>query len=442
MKIISLTAENVKRLVAIHIEPTGNMVEITGKNGQGKTSVLDAIWWALDGGKNIQSQPVRNGEEKAMIRLDLGDLVVTRKFIAHEGKPFTTSLIVENSAGARFQSPQAMLDDLLGNLTFDPLAFTNMKPGEQLDMLKAFVPDFDFAAAEKANKDDFAKRTDENRAAKQAMAQAEGVELPEEVPVRIDEAALVESMSTAANANTERQTRIARREAAQNDVVVKGDEAARLRTEAERLQTDMDDLKKKIETHYGRAREIEEEAAALQAKIENAAPLPDEIDLSDIQAQIAEAKNINAIADKADQKAAYLAEHGRHATEADKLTQAMDDRKDDMVKAVKSAKLPVDGIEFAEDCILMNGVPFDQASDAEQLRASIAIAMAMNPKLKVIRVRDGSLLDEDAMKLLAEIADANDYQVWIERVDSSGTVGFVIEDGHLKGDEIPQEDAA
>lgn len=53
----------------------------------------------------------------------------------------------------------------------------------------------------------------------------------------------------------------------------------------------------------------------------------------------------------------------------------------------------------------------------------------------MIRARDGSLLDDDAMKILADMAAKSDYQVWIERVDSSGKVGFVIEDGHVKGQE-------
>ena len=60
------------------------------------------------------------------------------------------------------------------------------------------------------------------------------------------------------------------------------------------------------------------------------------------------------------------------------------------------------------------------------------MAMAMNPTLRIIRVRDGSLLDEDAMKLLAEMAAKNDSQIWIERVDSSGRVGVVLEDGRIK----------
>ncbi len=47
MKIVQLQAENVKRLKAVEISPEGHIVEITGRNGQGKSSVLDAIWWAL-----------------------------------------------------------------------------------------------------------------------------------------------------------------------------------------------------------------------------------------------------------------------------------------------------------------------------------------------------------------------------------------------------------
>ena len=116
------------------------------------------------------------------------------------------------------------------------------------------------------------------------------------------------------------------------------------------------------------------------------------------------------------------------------LTSAIDARKQAAQDAISNADLPVDGIEIIDGAVLLNGVPFDQASDAEQLSASIGIAMTLNPDLKVIRVRDGSLLDQDAMKVLAKMADDADYQIWIERVDSSGDVGFVLEDGHLKNE--------
>jgi hypothetical protein len=76
-----------------------------------------------------------------------------------------------------------------------------------------------------------------------------------------------------------------------------------------------------------------------------------------------------------------------------------DKRNADKRAKIAAAMMPVDGIEFAEDeSILLSGLPFEQASDAEQLRASIAIAMAANPRLRVIRVRGGSLLEEDAQQ--------------------------------------------
>src|SRR3990172_1148857 len=106
MKILKLTAENIKRLIAVEITPDGNLVQITGKNGNGKTSVLDAIWWALAGKKPIQSKPIRNGAHSAMITLVLGDpssedqkkrreLTITRTFTLEDDGDYTTSLRVK-----------------------------------------------------------------------------------------------------------------------------------------------------------------------------------------------------------------------------------------------------------------------------------------------------------------------------------------------------------
>ena len=82
MKILKLTCENFKKLRAVEITPKGELVEICGKNGAGKSSVLDSIWWALEGTKHIQAMPIRKGADKARIRLDLGEMVV-----AVDGEP-------------------------------------------------------------------------------------------------------------------------------------------------------------------------------------------------------------------------------------------------------------------------------------------------------------------------------------------------------------------
>src|ERR1700682_607636 len=109
MKIIALQAENIKKLVAVEIRPDGNLVQIKGKNGQGKTSVLASIWWALSGQANIQGNPIRQGENKAKIRLDMGEVVVTRTFKKYKEGHTTSSITVENAEGTAIKQPQTML---------------------------------------------------------------------------------------------------------------------------------------------------------------------------------------------------------------------------------------------------------------------------------------------------------------------------------------------
>src|SRR5690242_20109026 len=103
-KIVRLEASNVKRLRAVAIEPDGSLVVVSGRNGQGKSSVLDAIWMALGGKKAFPRRPVREGAEEATIRLELDELVVERRI-----KPTgDTTLAVSSRDGARYNSPQAL----------------------------------------------------------------------------------------------------------------------------------------------------------------------------------------------------------------------------------------------------------------------------------------------------------------------------------------------
>ena len=125
MKIISFKSENIKRLEVVEIEPEGSLVQITGSNGAGKTSVLDSIWWALAGANSHQDRPIRKGQTSARVRLDMGEIIVSRKFrlvkSKDEDKPdrITTQVTVETGKGARYRSPQSMLDSLVGSLSFD-----------------------------------------------------------------------------------------------------------------------------------------------------------------------------------------------------------------------------------------------------------------------------------------------------------------------------------
>ncbi|WP_163006189.1 AAA family ATPase [Methylobacterium brachiatum] len=420
MKIVQLQAENVKRLKAVEISPEGHIVEITGRNGQGKSSVLDAIWWALAGTTHIQAVPIRKGENEARIRLDLGEIKVVRTFRKREDETFTTSIAVESTDGARYPSPQRMLDGLLGALSFDPLQFTRMDGKAQLEALKRFVPGVDFEAIERANKADFDRRTDVNRQAKALRAQASGIVVPADAPAeRIDDATLVAEMEQAGEQNALIERRRANREAAAAEV-------KRLDAEAERIRSDIAALTDRLRFAEGHAAEKREQLA-------KAGPLPGPIDTAALRERIADASRANAAIARREERARIEAQAAEVEAQSAALTKAMEERNAAKRDAIAKADLPVPGLGFGDDEILLEGVPFDQASSAEQLRTSVAIAMAANPKLRVIRVQDGSLLDEEAMRILAEMAQAADYQVWIERVGVSGGVAIVIEDGTVKG---------
>jgi hypothetical protein len=436
MKIIELQAENVKRLRAVTITPEGNIVEISGRNGQGKTSVLDAIWWAVSGTTHIQAVPIRKGENEARIRLDLGDLKVLRTFRRREEGGHTTSLVVESADGARYQSPQKMLDSLLSALSFDPLAFTRMDGKAQLETLKRFVPGVDFAAIEKASKADFDRRTEVNRTIRTLRAQAVSIEVPAGTPAeRIDDAALVAEMQQAGEFNTELERRRSRREQAEQDLRTAEETARKDRDRAAELRVAASKMDEQAEGQ-------EQHAATLRAKLAEAPVLPDPIDTLDLRQRIADAGRTNTAVAQREQRDRIEAQVQAAETEAAALTKAMEKRATEKREAIAKAHLPVPGIGFGEDEILLNEVPFDQASSAEQLRTSVAIAIAANPKLRVIRIQDGSLLDEDAMRILAEMAQAADYQVWIEVVQSGRSAAIIIEDGAVAGSMVVATEAA
>jgi len=426
MKIISLQVENIKKLVAIEIKPDGALVEITGKNGQGKTSVLDSIWWALTGTKHIQTTPIRKGQNTARIRLDLREIIVTRVFRKTKKGEDVTAITVENAQGAQFQSPQTILDALLGELSFDPLAFARMDARGQFDALRKFVPEVDFEAIDQLNKGDYDKRTDINRQADTARKAAMTIILPSDLPAKpINESGLVDKLAAAGKHNADIETRKANRIKFQADMDARRIARDKFEDDARRLRAEADELHKKYV-------EAEKELDAMAHKFRSAPPLPDPIDVSVICAQIEQARTINAQFGAKDRRDELIRSAETLEKESENLTHFMKIREEKKRDAIAAAKLPINGISFGDGTILINDVPFDQASDAEQLRVSIAIAMALNPKLRVIRVRDGSLLDEDSMKMVAKMAKDEDYQVWVETVSSDGRVGFTLEDGMLK----------
>lgn len=400
VKIISLRAENVKRLKAVEITPDGNTVVIAGRNAQGKSSVLDAIWMALAGasGAKETSRPIRDGETKASVQLDLGELVVTRTWT-----DAGTTLHVESNDGARYPTPQTILDGLIGKLSFDPLAFAEEAPKRQLEMLLEVVQlPFEPAELDARRRGVFEQRTDVNREVKRLEAQLSG--LP---PVRDD---------------------------TPNDEVSAAAIAAELR-EAERIERDRvnaHDEAEAAKNNVGRLqRELQEAEQHLKAALAHVAGLPAAPDTSEIRARLEAADHVNAAVRVKKQGAQLAAELTAARASSSKLSERLEEIDRTKAEAIEQAQMPLEGLSFDEEGVLYQGVPFSQASSAERLRVGIAMAMALNPKIRVIRITDGSLLDSENLELIERMAGEHDFQIWIERVDETGQVGVTIEDGQV-----------
>lgn len=421
LRIVKLTAENYKRLKAVEITPTGELVEITGRNKQGKTSVLDAIWAALENVKVGDAMPIRRGANKAVIRVDLGEIVVQRLFTEKGSK-----LTVEGADGAQFPSPQTMLDSLLGALSFDPLEFSRMKPREQYDALRKVAQvDVDFDHLDALNRTDYEKRTEVNRDAKAKRAQAEGVRVPADLPAQpLDETAILNQMQQAAaqNANIEKAKAARTRRDSDADGIsgqanLKRLEAADLRKRAEVLEAAADDLDK--------------QAAERRAQNQSAPPLPEPVDVSALRVELDRAKAVNQGFELKARRDALKKEDADLEARSKELTERIEARATAKADAIARAQMPVPGLGFGDGVVTLQGVPLEQGSSAELIQLSLAIAMKANPKIRVIRIKDGSLLDDDSLRLVAEMAKASGYQVWVERVDMTGKIGVVIEDGSV-----------
>lgn len=426
MKIVKFTAENMKRLKVAEIDPKGNIVEISGANGAGKSSVLDAIFWTLAGNKIVQKQPIRHGASEGRTELDLGDLLVKKKF----SKTGATVVVERKVDGVRIEKPQAFLDNLCGKgIGFDPLGFSRMKPKEQFEQLRRLVKiDVDVDELDRINKSDFDKRTEMNREIKSLGGQADGIVVPANTPdAGIDVSELTGQVETAATHNKERELEAQRRDTQKKQIEAMKLTAGQSREKAKQLRAEADKMDADAVSR-------EKNATDLQNELDRKQPIPDAIDVSQVRQKITEAVAVNAAITKKASKAELLKKIAAMTASAQALTDSIEAREKTKRDAIAAAKFPVEGLGFGADEVLLGGVPFEQASSAEQLRASCAIAMAMSPELRLIIIRDGSLLDERSMAILGDLAKGNDYQVWMEVVDTSGTVGVVLEDGMVVAD--------
>lgn len=436
MLITSLEITDYKRVRKIAITPDADrhLILIGGKNRQGKSSTLDALTAAFGGAKAIAADPVRHGADAAAIfvELDGGRLTIDRTITA-DGK---TQLEVRDAEGA-VRRPQEVLDKLVGARFLDPLAFLRLAAKDQRAQLMRLIKDAERIGELDAKK---VRAFDRRREIGQDLTKAKG-ELARlaEVPVGalVDVAALTAEQRAFGQQQRAGEAAGAELELAERDAVVAND-----RLGGVLLQ--IDDLRRALAALELRVPELERElgvkreaAAAARANLDAAgakwtesAPRRAELDAALATANERNQAVFEAIAQnkrRAEAAAASLKLDADYETCSTAIA-TIDKRKAEILAA---SKLPVEGLEIGDEGILLAGVPFGQAAASEQWRVALALAIAGSPALNDVWIRDGAVLDDDALELVAMTAAAAGKRVWVERVGTKDAGAIVIQDGQV-----------
>lgn len=431
MTVVALKVDAFKRIRAAHVtpSPTG-LVPVRGKNGAGKSSLIEAMLAALLGKAGAQELPITEGEPGAKVSIDLGDLRVTKTWSRDSGGAAQAKLTVEGANGALLKSPQAILDNLVGRFA-DPVAFLAMKPADQVKtVLGVLGLDRALEELEARAQEQYDYRREvwrEKDRTEKALDQLARELAAEELPQATGNVEELARALEAANQNNGRMDALQRARATAEAL---GSEArarhGRLREEHARIVNEI----ARAEEELVERREQWERATA---ELRTMAP----IDTTPITAQLRALED----AQRGIARRELLTRHQEEATAASSIhadaEAALAATRAEIAELLGAARFPVEGMAYDPEAKLLTvrstggqPIPFGQASQAERLRISTAIAMAGSQAIRVLFIREGSLLDDDSLALVAGLAEQHGFQLWCEIVDSSREgAGVYIEDG-------------
>ncbi len=293
--------------------------------------------------------------------------------------------------------------------------------------------DVDIDAMDAEQKTDYEARREAGRLVDSLKNRVTAMAIPApELPLQpIDTAALTLKLQNAAAYNTavaaQRQQKTAKFEAAQ----ACGHRADEIAAEIDRLKARILELEEQVNQQFEQRDNLVAESDAVK--------IGKEIDTAAVADELTKANEIN----RAIQAATYYRQLEKELDAADEAWAAIDkrmkERDTEREAAIARAKMPIEKLSIGHGELVYDGFPLNQASNAAQIRVSMALGMAANPKLRLICIRDGSLLDSDSLKLIDELAEANKFQVLMERVETDGKVSVIMEDGEASGDDVEAE---
>lgn len=408
MKINTLEIENVKRIKAVKIEPTKDgLTIIGGKNGQGKTSVLDAIAWALGGAKYRPSEAQRSGSViPPVLKVTLDNGIIVER----SGQNSTLKVIdPEGNKGG-----QTLLDAFISQFALDLPKFMNASNKEKADILLQII-----GVGETLIKLELEESTIYNQ--RHAIGQiadqkaAFAQEMPKysdvpDVPIEASELILRQQEILARNGENRRKRENA---AMLKDSLVLISERVQAATDTlNKLLAEKAQLEKGLEIAEKSIEElVDESTAEIEESIRN---------IEEINVRV----RANLDSEKAEEDAkTYKNQYSELTAKLEGVRKAKSD-------LLNSADLPLPGLSVKDGELIYNGYKWDNMSASEQLKVSVAIVRKLNPECQFVLIDKLEQMDIDTL---------NDFGAWLEkeglqaiatRVSSGDECSVIIEDGY------------
>lgn len=417
IKINSLEIENIKRVKAVKFEPAQSGLTIVGgKNGQGKTSVLDSIAWALGGDKFKPSQPQREG---SVIPPNLHIVLSNGLIVERKGK--NSDLKVTDPDGQK--GGQQLLNEFVEQLALNLPNFMEASNKEKANTLLQIIGVKDeLNELEQKEQELYNERTAIGRISDQKRKYAKEMVYYDGVPKELISAAeLINQQQDILARNGENQR--------------KRNKALSLHAERNRLAEKVNALKEELERYQKRLIQVDQD---MTIAYKSAEELKDE-STEELETNIRNIDEINLKVrsnldkEKAEEDAKYYAEkYDTLTSEINKVRKAKSD-------LLEGANLPLPGLSVSEGELTYNGYKWDNMSGSEQLKVAAAIVRKINPNCGFVLIDKLEQMDTDTLKEFGEWLETEGLQAIATRVSTGGECSIVIEDGYIQGAEKPQE---
>jgi predicted ATP-dependent endonuclease of OLD family len=410
IKINKLEIENVKRIKAVKIEPSANGLTIVGgRNGQGKTSVLDSIAWALGGDKYRPSQPQR---VDSVIPPNLHIVMSNGLVIERKGKNSDLKVIDPNGQ----KGGQQLLNDFVEQLALDLPKFMQSTSKDKANTLLQIIGvGNQLALLEQQEVEKFNRRRTIGQIADQkdkyAKEQPYYPDAPKE-PVSASDLIRQQQEILARNGDNQR----------------KRQNLQYLENQAEEIQQRLDELHEKQKSIWADL-DIARKSA-LDLHDESTAEL--EANLNDIET-INRKVRANLDKDKAEEDAKdYLNQYATLSTDLENI------RKDKLA-LLKGANLPLPGLSVEDGELTFEGKKWDCMSSADQMKVSTAIVRKINPKCGFVLLDKLEQMDLDTLREFGNWLEAEGLQAIATRVSTGDECSIIIEDGYVQGQAFETE---